>query len=216
MKRILIIVAIWLSSSALFAETREMRDSLRHEFRVGWGDQQFETLVWHYTSSADYRYDNGDYLQTDHYRYTQHWFIEYQYRVNYWFGVGVQFDGSAVLWDNMLYDQDNDLIANIGTDHFYNLVFMPTARFTYLHRKYVSLYSSIGIGINVNGGTEMNIYGKYTDSSLALDIRAIGLEVGLNHWFGAIEFGGLFAMKNKNTVFMVDSRIFTASVGFRF
>ena len=29
-----------------FAETPGKRDTMRHELRLGWGDQMFESLVW--------------------------------------------------------------------------------------------------------------------------------------------------------------------------
>ncbi|MBQ3930298.1 MAG: hypothetical protein II708_05050, partial [Paludibacteraceae bacterium] len=41
-----IIFILSLFSAATMAESRAARDTLKHEIRIGWGDQLFETLVW--------------------------------------------------------------------------------------------------------------------------------------------------------------------------
>lgn len=190
----------------LVAETKEARAERHHEVRVGWGDQLFETLCWHEAAvSPTTVYPNYPETERTKFRYSQHWFVEYQYRVNRWFGVGGELDASGVAWREGAKKQN-----------FYNLVIMPTARFTYLRHEYVGLYSGLGIGVDINGGTEVDLKGKHTAASMAVDITAIGLEVGHGNWFGAVEFGGLYAMKGRNMIYMAGSKLFRASIAYRF
>ena len=60
-----------------------------NELRIGWGDMMFETLIWHEKTLLPGT--NGD-IYLKNYRYTQHWFAEYLYRGNFWFGVGGMVD----------------------------------------------------------------------------------------------------------------------------
>ena len=102
-------------------------------------------------------------------------------------------------------------------DHyFYNLVFMPTVRFTYFHHPYVNLYSGLGFGMDINGGTEQDAYKRYTDVGAAINLTVFGISANYKNGFMAVDFGGLFALKNKNTIFMASSRIINVSIGARF
>jgi len=203
------------------AETREERDSLKHEIRLGWGDQMFENLTWQVTAPVTVLPESGylhpgDFRQmrSEQYRYTQHWFAEYQYRVNRWFGVGFMFDGSGVLWKDVVRDGYGKEIES--TDHnFYNLLFLPTARFTYYNQKYISLYSSVGLGLDVNGGTEKNMYGKTVDYGFAFSAALLGISANYQRWFWNFEYGGTYAMRTANDVFLLKSRMFTLSFGIR-
>lgn len=208
-----------LLPTVIMAETRLERDSLKHEIRIGWGDQMFETLNWQTTSAiavlpqSDFLHPE-DYRQSrdEQYRYTQHWFAEYQYRVNRWFGAGLMFDGSGVLWKNVVRDGYGKEISS--TNHnFYNLLILPTARFTYYNHKYVSLYSSLGVGLDINGGTETNMWGKKTDYGFAFSAAVLGVSANYQRWFWTFEYGGTYALKSGNEVFLLKSRIFSLSFG---
>lgn len=215
--RALILVAlVVLPCAALKAEMRASREALKHEIRIGWGDQLFETMVWRNQMPGQLNMDGTLYYRNERYRYTQHLFIEYQYRFTYWFSLGATVDGSAVLWNTNIYDLSGNYLASDSKHNFYNLVVMPNVRFTYLYHEYVSLHSAIGIGLNVNGGTDVDIQGRHTALAGALDLTFIGVTVGHGHWYGSFEIGGLFSMKNAGSVYMVSSKIMRASVGFRF
>ena len=93
-------------------DIRDYRDSIRdvrgqmckanpHEFRIGWGDQLFETLVWYNQPHSTLYPESYVGQYEERYRYTQHWFAEYQYRVRYWFNVGAMVDYSGVVWDKV-------------------------------------------------------------------------------------------------------------------
>ena len=93
---------------------------------------------------------------------------------------------------------------------------MPTLRFTYYHHPNVNLYSAVGLGIDINGGTEMNTQGQFTDLGAALNMTVFGVSANYQRWFVTLDFGGLSALKNFNTIFLATSRIINVSVGARF
>lgn len=210
-RQLLFLIMITISLSAI-AETRQERDSLKHEVRLGWGDQMFESLIWQVTSPiANYP---GSHLQTrsEQYTYTQHWFAEYQYRINHWLGAGLTVDGSGVLWKDVVRDGQGN--AKESSNHnFYNILILPTCRFTYYNIKYLSLYSAIGVGLDINGGTEKNVFGKKTDYSVAISLALLGISANYQRWFWTLEYGGTYALKGQNDVFLFKSRMFTLSFG---
>lgn len=205
---------------------RSMRDSVRndlrevarkrpHELRVGWGDQIFESLVWYnkpyytlYPESFIGEYD-------ENYRYAQHWFVEYQYRIKYWFNFGVMIDYSGVLWDKVQRNGHGTELKREKNCHFHNIAALLTMRFTYVHTKYVQMYSGLGAGLNINTGSEIDYWGRKTVIAPALNLTVLGMSVGNEQWFGAIEFGGLYSLMNSNEVYLAGSRMLTASVGVR-
>lgn len=219
--------AMRLARGAMHKNVRSVRDSVRqnlrtmarkhpHQLRVGWGDQLFESLVW-YNQSYSTQYPEsykGPY--EEQYRYLQHWFVEYQYRVSYWFNVGAMVDYSGVLWDNVKRNGKGEELSRDKNGNFHNITFLATTRFTYLHAKYVSLYSGLGAGLNVNTGSEIDYRGRKTAVAPALSLTVLGMSVGNEQWFGSVEFGGLYSLMNAYEVYMAGSRMFTVSIGCRF
>lgn len=221
MRRYLLLVVMTMLSLSVVAETVVERDSLKHEVRVGWGDQMFESLIWQVTSPIVVYPENivinpGNFIQSrnEQFTYTQHWFAEYQYRVNHWFGAGLMLDGSGVLWKNVVRDGYGNVKETTNHD-FYNILILPTCRFTYCNIKYLSLYSAVGVGLDINGGTESNEYGKKTDFSAAFSLTLLGISANYQRWFWTFEFGGAYALKGQNDVFLLSSRMFTLSLGVR-
>ena len=191
-------------------------DSIHHEFRVGWGDQLFETLVWYNQSHPTIYPESFIGQYEERYRYTQNWLAEYQYRVRYWFNIGAMIDYSGVVWDKV---KRNGLGEELNRDkncNFHNIAIMATARFTYMHSKYVFLYSGLGVGLNINTGSELDYRGRKTVLAPALNLTVLGMSVGDEKWFGAVEFGGLYSLMNMHEVYLTGSRMFTLSVGRRF
>lgn len=208
-------------------DIHDYRDSVRnersrvskanpHEFRIGWGDQLFETLVWYNQPHSTLYPESYIGQYEEQYRYVQHWFAEYQYRVRYWFNVGAMVDYSGVLWDKV---QRNGLGEEVTRDencNFHNIAIMLTTRFTYVHSKYVSLYSGLGVGLNINTGSELDYRHRKTALAPAVNLTVLGMSVGNENWFGAVEFGGLYSLMNMHEVYLAGSRMFTLSVGCRF
>ena len=219
--------AMRIARGNMHKDIRDMRDSVRddmcervrqfpHQLRIGWGDQMFETLVWYHQTHPTIYPESYIGQYEEDFRYVQHWFAEYQYRVKYWFNVGAMVDYSGVLWDKVRRNGKGEELDREADCSFHNIAIMLTMRFTYFHSKYVSLYSGLGAGMNINTGTEVDYLDRHTAVAPALNITALGMNVGNNRWFGAVEFGGLYSLANINEVYMAGSRMFTVSVGCRF
>lgn len=219
MQKILSIVALLLLSATLplMAEDKEHRVANRHELRLGWGDQNFEHLIWHKqpqpvnTLPTTYQA-----VYNENYRYAQHWFVKYQYRQTFWFSYGGLFDGSGVLWDEVTRNGVGDEISRDKNHSFYNLVFMPKVYFTYLYHPNVSLHSGIGFGLNINGGTEKDYKGRYTVVAPAMDLTLFGIEVCYKNWFAAADLGALISLTDGQHIYQLGSRMITVSIGRNF
>ena len=95
--------AMRIARGSMHKDIRDMRDSVRddmrervrqfpHQLRIGWGDQMFETLVWYHQPHPTIYPESYIGQYEEDFRYVQHWFAEYQYRVKYWFNVGAMVD----------------------------------------------------------------------------------------------------------------------------
>lgn len=204
-------------SSIAYAETRFDHLNMRNEIRIGWGDQLFESLVWHNpTSITTTMPAEVTYNYKERYRHNQHIWLEYQYRFNYWFSLGGMFDMSEVGWDLVTRDGRGTELARNKNNYFYNIVIMPTVRFTYFHHEFVNIYSGLGIGLGINGGTEVDGLGKHTALGAAVNFTLVGISANYQRWFCAFDLGGLYSLKNANSIYMASSRILNFSIGARF
>ena len=194
---------------------RHAYDSLPHELRIGWGDQSFETLGWYDPGHTTIMPPSYHATYNEHFRYTQHIFAEYLYNINYRYCFGLIVDYSGVLWDEVLRDGTGRELNRDPNHCFHNIAIVPEVRFSYLHTEYVSCYSSLGIGLNINTGTELDYKKRQTALAPVVNISLFGFRAGKGRWYGAIEIGGMISLLNTNEVYMIGSRIFTASVGVR-
>ena len=187
------------------------------ELRIGWGDQLFESLMWH-NPTAIVTTMPTSWKKTYHenHRHHQHLWLEYQWRFTDWFSLGGMVDFSEVGWDVVTRNGKGKELSRLNDQYFYNVVLMPTMRFTYFHHPNVNLYSSLGLGIDINGGTERNAKGELTDVGGALYATVLGMSVNYQRWFMAVDLGGMTALKDKNTIFMAASRMINVSIGARF
>lgn len=216
-KQILIFFVLLCGVSSSFAETKWDYLNWRSELRIGWGDQLFESLMWH-NPTAITNTMPATYTQTYHesYRHRQHLWLEYQYRFTHWFSLGGMVDLSEVSWDDVKRNGAGVEVSRDPNHYFYNAVIMPTIRFTYYHHPNVNLYSGIGLGIDINGGTEKNGYGKTTEIGFAINGTVFGVSANYDRWFMTVDFGGLTALRNVNNIYMALSRIINVGVGVRF
>ena len=214
-----IYIALFLCCLALSGMAEERFDylNMRHEVRVGWGDQMFESLVWH-NPTAIINNMPKEFQKTyrEDYRHNQHIWLEYQWRMKEWFSVGEMMDISEVGWDEVKRNGLGKELSRDKNHNFYNLVFMPTIRFTYFFHPYVNLYSGLGFGMDINGGTEMNARGHKTDVGAAINLTVIGVSANYERWFMTFDFGGMYALRDANTIFMIASRMLNVGIGVRF
>ncbi len=179
------------------------RNPHQHEIRVGWGDYLFESLVYH------------DTRQKDEYQYTGHIFGEYLYHANDWFSVGAQVDYTEVLWKEKR-DVYGNLLENKQSAYYSNIALLYAMRFTYYNYSVISLYSGLYMGLNINTGTEINYKNQNTAVAFAVGITALGMRLGNDRVYGALEIGGLSSLNNMHEIYMLNSRMFSASLGFCF
>lgn len=213
-----LLLLLMLMPRLSFADTLEERAQNKHEVRLLVGDMLFESLMWYDNLHLNYAgagTASSVFYENRHYTYTPHMALEYQYRFNRWFGLGLQADMQLTAWRRLGYNNRNEEVSS-ERKNFYNICFLPTARFTFFHSPYVDLYAAIGAGLDINGGTEPDIYQRRVACGAALDIVPFGVAFGKGRWFGSLEVGGLFALKNKQTMFMMNSRILAAGVGVTF
>lgn len=218
MKRLFCIVFVLCSmATGLYAESRWSYLNRRHETRIGWGDQLFESLIWHNptyrvrTMPESYRR-----VYHENYHHDQHIWFEYQYRHKGWFSFGGMADISFVDWDDVTRNGKGDVVERDKGHYFYNLVIMPTIRFTYFHHEYVNLYSGLGGGMCINGGTEEDGLGRKTVVGAAINFTVFGISANYNQWFWTVDFGGMYALRDFNTIFMLSSRMINVGAGIRF
>ena len=218
-KKIFYILFIYLLSlsAPVWAEDKEAYKTMRHEVRIGWGDQLFESLMWH-NPTYRIRVMPADWTHTEHenYHHDQHIWAEYQYRFKSWVSFGAMTDISFVHWDDVTRNGLGQVLHRDKGHYFYNLVIMPTVRFTYYHHPNVNLYSGLGIGMDINGGTETDGRGRHTVVGAAANFTVFGVSANYQRWFWTVDFGGMYALRNIDTIFMLSSRIINVSFGARF
>lgn len=193
-----------------------MVDSIPHEVRIGWGDMLFEMLVWHESAYPTALPEQYMEVYNEQFRYTQHWFAEYMYNASYWYSLGCMVDYSGVLWDKVMRNGSGEELSRDKNHWFSNISIVPTIRFSYYRSPYVSLYSSLGVGLNINTGSELDFKGRRTAMVPVVNISLLGVRVGHGRWFGAVELGGMISLLSTNEVYMLGSRLFTASFGYCF
>lgn len=200
-----------------FAENKWTHITQRNELRIGWGDQLFESLIWHNpTSIITTMPDSYQQVYKENYSYNQHVWMEYQWRFTHWFSLGAMVDFSHVGWDEVTRNGKGAELNRKEEQFFYNAVIMPTIRFTYFHHENVNFYSGLGIGLDINGGTETNAFGNHTDVGAAINLTVFGISANYQRWFWTVDCGGLYALKNMNTIFLMSSRIVNVGMGVRF
>lgn len=216
-KKIFLISTMMLLPLLAMAETEYDRMERKHELRLGWGDQLFETLMWHNPGTITTTMP-VEWTQTYHenYHHNQHIWLEYQYRPNRWLSFGGMFDMSEVNWDDVTRNGRGDELKRDRGHYFYNVVIMPTVRFTYFHHEYVNLYSGLGLGLGINGGSETDALGNHDLLGAAVNFTVFGVSVNYKRWFMAVDLGGLYSLKNANAIFLASSRMINASLGARF
>lgn len=199
------------------AENKWTHITQRNELRIGWGDQLFESLIWHNpTSIITTMPDSYQQVYKENYSYNQHVWMEYQWRFTHWFSLGAMVDFSHVGWDEVTRNGKGAELNRKEEQFFYNAVIMPTIRFTYFHHENVNFYSGLGVGLDINGGTETNALGNHTDVGAAINLTVFGISANYQRWFWTIDCGGLYALKNMNTIFLMSSRIVNVGMGVRF
>lgn len=202
--------ALAVALTASFAvPAAEPEPAGRHEVRLGIGDMMFETLIWHDNVHKPYA---G--IEDTDYEYTPHFSAEYSYNILKWLSVGLIFDIQYTGWRRSVYDLGYPIAES--RENFYNIAFLPTLRFNYFRRPHVGLYSAVSAGVDINGGSEKDGFGRNAVCCFAADVRLLGLRAGGGRWWGFVEVGGLAAMQNSNIIYMMGSELIRAGLSCKF
>jgi hypothetical protein len=102
--------------------------------------------------------------------------FEYQYRPKKWVSVGGSVSYERTTCD--LFSKNLDIDAGNIINNYYTV--MATARFNYLSKKIITLYSRVGIGYTlwleyINGD---NQYQDQSDGFVAFQLTPIGIRIG--------------------------------------
>lgn len=216
-KILITLIISFLCVSSSLAETIEERESRKHEFGISISDWIIETGMWNNSKHGNYigvGNDKSRFVEDVNHSYTPHFGFSYLYRLNRWFSIGFLLDYQRTKWDRVTYNNLNEEVGSTK-EYFYNLSILPTGRFTYYHHPWVNIYTSLSFGMVINGGSETDYYGNHTAYGYGFNINWIGVSVGRGPWYGAFEIGSMFGLKNVQTIYMANCRIFTLSIGYR-
>lgn len=186
------------------------------ELSIGWGDQMYESVVWHKQPQVYGLLSESDVVNSnEYYKYSQHWFLEARYNFNSWLSVGGMLDVSGVSWKNVAYNGKGVFLRVNSNENFTNISLMPTVRFTYMHSKYVKLHSGLGAGLNVNFGTETDYRGRKTALAPAAYLNFVGVTGCYDRFFATLDLGALLSLNGGHEVYLVGSRLISVSVGIK-
>ena len=222
------LLALILGLPALHAETKEQRAESPHELRIGIGDPVISRATsgdWYMpsdggeiwgrtwgkpTGEADAIMKDGRYsLRRGKTHVLGHVFLEYQYRINPYIGVGLNTDAYTLWNDYNVYNGYREKVGEYTYGYLY-MDFVPRVRFTFLHKQYVNLYASTGVGFAMY--TAYN--GEYFRCAPKIEATLLGVSIGKNGFFGAVEFMNLGV--GIPYMDIIPIQLFTASVGYRF
>lgn len=112
--------------------------------------------------------------------------LSYNYRFRRWFDFGLLFS-----YYNEYYrlhsSFTNEFLGRVYDNY---ITIMPSVRFTWLNRKWVRMYSSLGLGVTINteNQTKRKDESHYTDFAAAAHLTYLGITVGKS-LFGFAELG---------------------------
>ncbi len=201
MRRFLsIVLALTLCSAGAMAQENA---PLRHEVRVGVGflpsdgDNVCDMSGTYYSDYYYLTYGNnnisgdnpGQVIEQSRYymdglRSTWAFSAGYFYSVCKWFHVG-----ATLSYHNVNRHKYETLTRRkVGTMHRDYVSVIPTLRFSYLNRKYVRMYSSLGLGYCGAVVSDFGTRRKRMENFTAWDVTFLGISAG-GRLFGSAEFG---------------------------
>ena len=189
-----------------------------NEFRLGIGDWIFEASYFRTTGVGNYqdRPSGTIYHEKQNYRYIPHIFAEYNRQLRPWLWAGAQVDFGGFSWDSVSIPGGTNTITESSSENCYNISILPSLRFDWFRTEYFKMYSALRVGIDINTGSETDMFGKKTVVAPCFTPAVLGITAGKGNIFGNLEIGGLYALRNKNLVYMFGSRLISASISFRF
>ena len=192
---ILIIVSLGWSLSAQ-EETPSWKETLqRHDIQIGIGDPILPALAsGHYIVLAScpnhlWQQTAFDWFGPDTYKgiyCTPNISIGYKYRLAKWFWLGATVSYTCFLENR--HDRVTNVKISSERDHIISI--MPSVRFSWLNKKYVTLYSGLSLGYAVDIIQYKSQTEKYStaEHGVGFQLTAVGVHVG-RKWYGFTEIG---------------------------
>lgn len=188
---ILIIVSLGWSLSAQ-EDTLSWKQQLqRHDIQIGIGDPSLPALATGHVISLRPLYGRSaaDWFSPDSYKgiyWTPNISVGYKYRLAKWFWLGATVSYTG-LYD-VYYDRVTNEKVSTQSDHIISI--MPSVRFSWLNKKYVTLYSGLSVGYALDiyqGKSATDPYIGY-GHGFGFQLTAVGVHVG-RKWYGFTEIG---------------------------
>ena len=200
-KRVFIALSLLLLSGAAM-QAQRLGTENPNEFRIGIG------IPLYYGSYYNYHYDpyyNASYrfIYTNRTTIVPSFSISYFYQFKSWLAFGGTFNyaGRYATVQN-LYTGEQD---GKNSENYFSIT--PTVRFDWLRTKYVKMYSSIGLGLNIEMDRSSSLMTNTNRRDCyflpSYELTFVGLAVGRTV-FGFAELGS-----SSNT-------LFRAGIGYRF
>ena len=192
---ILMLACMGLSLSAQEEEPSWKETLQRHDIQIGIGDPLLPAIAsGHYIvfgCRPDYLWQRTafDWFGPDTYKgiyCTPNISIGYKYCLTKWFWLG------ATVSYTGLYDVYYDRVTNekVSTQSDQIITIMPSVRFSWLNKKYVTLYSGLSVGYALDLYQRKSATDPYTACShgAGFQLTAVGVHVG-RKWYGFTEIG---------------------------
>ena len=229
MKRyIILLMAAVLFAPALRAESKEVRAESPHELSIGVSDRTFARIgysrnqydpapgLWQQTigqpvEDAHAILQNAEEWGNQRTITLPHFFVEYQYRINSYIGVGLLADLLPERHTYKAYTGYHDYLYS-GAYTYYFLYLIPKVRFTFYHHDYVNLYASAGIGAGL-ALQDIKNQEPYSGAGLAFEATLFGVSIGKKGFFGNVE---VFNIGLCPAIKAQPLKLISASIGYRF
>ena len=191
-----------------------------HEIRLGIGDGFYDKVAFPDTPHRPYASALGDsaFEEEQNHRYLPHLFAQYTWspsKSRFGFGAGIDF--FAFDWDDVTYRGGSDNPVSSEHQNCFNIALMAGIRYRWNKQSDRWLiYSALQAGVDINTGSETDMYGKRTELGFAFAPTLLGVSYGFGNYFAAVDFGAHFAVKDAMNLYSAFSKIVSISAGYRF
>lgn len=180
-----IIFAVLLLATAT-VNAQQFDDAPANEISVSYGFAPITELASDFGDLFSYIFSAG-YYTTDNAKSIGAINIDYTHKLNRWLNVGVNANYSELKHDVFF----NKTLTGCSDKKYYTV--MPTAKFNWFRRKYVSMYSRVSLGVTVGDITEENESEHksehLTRTYFMAHVSPFGIEAGSNNIRAFYEVG---------------------------
>ncbi|MBO4465099.1 MAG: hypothetical protein J5748_00275 [Bacteroidales bacterium] len=191
----------------------------QHEFRLGVGDGFFDTVAFPDTPHRPYSTApaGATFVEQQGHSFLPHFFAEYNWTPDNKWSFGLQVDFFGFKWHNVTYQSGSDDPVSDEPADCYNYAVMGHFRYNWYRKNETwRVYSALHMGIDINTGSEIDMYGRQTELGIAFAPTLLGVQYGYKHFFVAGELGAHFALKDQLNLYSALSKLASISAGVRF